>query len=167
MNSLFQFEIPKRMSHCSHQGELLLPGMEIYSQVLEKDTQGFIRHDFCSVCWNRVKNEGEKSKSRGYWKSKIEQRKSSTHSSRNNRALALLRELQQASEPQETEIFVLSLFLSRARQIALRQEVQKEGVTYQIYEILREEEYLTVKALQLSFLEIETIQKSLAVQLIS
>lgn len=165
MNLLFQFEIPKRSSSCFHKGERLNPGMEIYSLLLEDEKQGFSRRDFCSACWDSIQLEEEELGLRGYWKSKIEMRNPVVESSRVGRALALLRNLLQASEPQEAEIFVLCLFLAHARQIALRQEFQKEGINYQLYEVLRQEEYFTIKALQLSHIQIESIQQSLALKL--
>jgi hypothetical protein len=167
MNSLFQLEIPKRSAQCAHLGERLIPGMEIYSLLVEEEnTQKILRRDFCSACWKQVREaQSEQPAARGYWKSKIEKRKIAEGSSRVDRAFALLRSLQQAPEPQEAEIFVLCLFLSHARQLALRQEFQKEGVTYQLYEILRKEEFLTVKVINLSQIQIETLQKSLADQL--
>ncbi len=166
MNSLFQLDIPKRNGQCAYQGERLLPGMEIYSLLIEEDTQRLVRRDFCSACWKQVRAIEEKQPSaRGYWKAKIEKRKMSEGSSRVERVLALLRTLQQASEPQEAEIFVLCLFLAHARQLALRQEFQKEGVTYHLYEILRKEEFVTVKLMNLSQVQTETLQQSLAGQL--
>lgn len=167
MNSLFQLEIPKRSLQCAHQGERLLPGMEIYSLLLgEEKSERLARRDFCSACWAQVRPlQGEESSARGYWKSKIEKRKVVENLSRVERALAVLRTLQQAPELQEAEIFVLCLFLSHARQLALRQEFQKDGSTYHLYEILRKEEFLTVKVINLSQVQIETLQKSLADQL--
>ena len=102
---------------------------------------------------------------RGYWRSKIEKRKTVGGSPRIEQAFALLRALQQAAEPPETEIFVLCLFLSHARYLVLRQEFQKEGVSYYLYEVLHKEEFLTVKVVNLSQCQIETLQKSLAEQL--
>lgn len=167
MNSLFQLEIPKRSAQCAHQGERLLPGMEIYSLLIEEGKEQHIaRRDFCSACWSQIRTaQCEHPSARGYWKSTIEKRKATEGSSRVERALALLRTLQQAAEPQETEIFVLCLFLSHARQLALRQEFQKEGCTYHLYEIVRKEEFLTVKVINLSQVQIEALQKSLAEQL--
>jgi hypothetical protein len=166
MNSLFQLEIPKRNGQCAYQGERLLPGMEIYSLLIEEETQHLARRDFCSACWNQVRAIEEKqSSTRGYWKSKIEKRKTSAETSRIERALALLHILQQAPEPQAAEIFVLCLFLAHARQLALRQEFHKEGVTYHLYEILHKEEFVTVRVINLSQVQIETLQKSLADQL--
>lgn len=165
MNSLFQLEIPKRNTHCAEQGERLSAGMEIYSLLIEGETKELTRRDFCSACWTNRQIQEAKEASFGHWKSKIEQRKTSSESSRVGRALILLRELLQTTDPQEAEIFVLCLFLAHARQLALRQEFQKEGVNYHLYEVLRQEEFITVKAFTLSHLQIETIQQSLACKL--
>lgn len=162
MNSLFQIEIPKRSVHCFHQGEHLLPGMEIYSLLLEDESQQLVRRDFCTACWGEVSGIEEKKATQGYWKSKIELRKVAPESSRVGRALNLLRELRQAPEPCEGEIFILCLFLARARQIVLRQEFKKESIAYQLYEILHKEEYVTIKVVDLSQMQIENIQAALA-----
>jgi hypothetical protein len=162
MNSLFQLDIPKRSTHCGHQGERLLPGMDIYSLLLEGE-QDFKRRDFCATCWTQIEKEPDSH--RGYWKSKIEPKKPATEISRPARALALLQELLNTADPDEAEIFVLSLFLARARQLALRQEVQREGSLYYLYEIVGQEQFLTIKAHDLSDLQIEVLQKSLASKL--
>jgi hypothetical protein len=47
----------------------------------------------------------------------------------------------------------------------LRQEFQREGITYHLYEILRKEEFVTVKVVNFSQIQVERIQKSLADQL--
>lgn len=167
MNSLFQLEIPKRSAQCAHQGERLLPGMDIYSLLVEEGEDARLtRHDFCSACWKDVRDtQCEQPLARGYWKSKIEKRKAVEGSSRVERALILLRNLLRSTKPSEAEIFVLCLFLSHARQIALRQEFQKEGSAYYLYEILRKEEFITIKVINLSHIQIEALQKSLAEQL--
>lgn len=167
MNSLFQLEIPKRNGQCAHEGERLLPGMDIYSLLLEEgEEQRLARRDFCSACWAKVRDvQSQLPSNRGHWKSKIEKRKVPEGASRVERALALLRILQQSPEPREAEIFVLCLFLSHARLLVLRQEFKKEGENYHLYEILRKDEFITVKVVNLSLLQIETLQKSLADQL--
>ena len=162
MNSLFQLDIPKRSTHCSHQGERLLPGMDIYSLLFEEE-HNFKRKDFCATCWTQIEKGPDSH--RGYWKSKIESKKSLTETSRAARALTLLQELLHTPDPDEAEIFVLSLFLARARQLALRQEVQREGNLYYLYEIVGQEQFLTIKVYDLSALQIETLQKSLAAKL--
>lgn len=167
MNSLFQLEIPKRNIQCAHQGERLLPGMDIYSLILEEGVeQRLARRDFCSSCWTKIRDEHTLLPSnRGYWKSKIEKRKVPEGASRVEKALVLLRFLLQSGESQEAEIFVLCLFLSHARQLVLRQEFKREGETYHLYEILRKDEFVTIKVVNLSLIQIETLQKSLAEQL--
>jgi hypothetical protein len=161
MNSLVQIDIPKRSSYCFHQSEKLIPGMEIYSLLFDGESQRVERWDYCAVCWEKMQNERQLPVNRGYWKSKIESKKSLA-SSRVERALILLRDLLRASLPDEAEIYVLSLFLAHARQVALRQEYLEGDSTYQLYEILGQEEYFTVKVLNLSTTQIEMIQKSLA-----
>ena len=168
MNSLFQLNIPRRQTHCTHQGEPLLPGVTIYSLLLEEEnSERMLRRDFCVACWTVVQStQAGLPAARGYWKSRIEERKMVEGSSRIARALSLLQRLwQENSETQAAEIFVLSLFLSHARRLALRREFQKEGETYHLYEILRQDQFLTVKVVNLSPLEIESLQKSLAIQL--
>lgn len=168
MNSLIQVEIPKRNTQCAHQGERLLPGMEIYSLLLEeKESQRLERRDFCLACWTQIRDGLEKHLAcRGYWKSKIEKRKVMEGSSRIERAFTLLRSLQQEHPLKEAEIFVLCLLLSRARRLVLRQEFKNEGNLYHLYEIIRKEEFLTVKVVSLSHVQIENLQKSLAEQLL-
>ncbi len=163
MNSLFQLDIPKRHAHCCHQGERLVPGMEMYSLLVETETETYLRRDFCLPCWSLLQNEQAwPPVNRGYWKSKIELKKIPPSSTRTEKALVLLRELLQAPTPSEEEIFVLCLFLAHARQLALRQELQKEGNTYYLYEVLGQEEFFTIKVCALSSLRTEELQRSLS-----
>lgn len=167
MNSLIIIDIPKRSTHCFAHGERLAPGMEIYSLVYEdKSKKGMVRHDFCSICWNPELKKGEKFEFKTHWKSKIENKKLPLSSSRVERGLALLRHLIQQPEVDHEEIFILCLFLSHARQLTLRQEFQREGITYQLYEISRQEEFLTVKKVfNLSGHQITNMQASIAKKL--
>jgi len=166
MNSLLQFDIPRRNTQCTHLGERLLPGMEIFSLLVEEKGVRLARHDYCLSCWNQVRDKQcEQPVSHGYWKSTIEKRKVAEGSSRIERALLLLRELQQSPDSKEEEVFILCLFLSHARQLALRQEFKMEEGTYHLYEILRKEEFLKVKVVNLSEIQIDALKKSLAEQL--
>lgn len=163
MHSLVQLDIPRRNAQCAHQGEPLLPGMDIYSLLYEENgTKKIVRKDVCSTCWANFKDKGT---SKGYWKSKIEKKKSTETPARAVRALGLFKTLLSSPNIKEDEIFVLSLYLAHARQIAMRKEFQNENSTYYLYEIPRSEEFFTVKTVNLSPLQIEQIQKSLAVQL--
>ncbi len=116
---------------------------------------------FCAGCWEKMQKEKHLPVNRGYWKSKIESKRALV-SSRVERALVLLRDLLKASPLDEAEIYVLSLFLAHARQVALRQEYLEGDSTYQLYEILGLEEYFTIKVLNLTSFQIEMIQKSFA-----
>jgi hypothetical protein len=160
MNSLYTLDIPRKSSHCCLQGERFEPGMEMYSLLLEEESEKLSRRDYCSVCWNEGRKESDGS--RTYWKSVIERKKNEKDLSRIERGVSILRELLKQPDPNESELYVLCLFLARARQVALRQEYKKEGISYQMYEIIRYEEFLTVKVISLSDVEIEIIQKSLA-----
>lgn len=166
MKTPFQLEIPKRNVLCSNKGERLEPGMDIYSALLENEGQKFFRKDFCFSCWNSLQAcEKGRLETKVFWRSKIEPKKTVENLNRTGKALFLLRDFLNHPNGKEEEIFVLSIFLSHARQLALRQEFQKEGIDYHLYEILRQDEFLTVRAFILSDSQIETIQKSLASQL--
>lgn len=166
MNSIFQLEIPKRNQHCALQGERLLPGMEIISLLSEEDEAGMTRRDYCSECWTQFQNKMNSAiSSKCYWKSKIEKKQIVETSSRIDRALHLLRALLQEGSGKEGEIFVLCLFLAHARQLALRKEFQDNEVNYHLYEILKNEEFLTIKVVPLSQVEIGVWQRSIAEQL--
>jgi len=167
MKPLFQTEIPKRNTCCAHLGEPLISGMEIYSLLIEDDqTEKLSRRDYCSVCWNSLKGKQENpAPLKSYWKSKIEKKRAAEGTARTERAYSLLRALLQEGEAEEKKIFVLCLFLSHARKIVLRQEIQNESGIYHLYEILHKEEFITVKAINLSDIQVEEIQKSIAGQL--
>jgi hypothetical protein len=164
MNSLFQIEIPKRNLLCCDKGERLLPGMEYFSLLLEEDEK-MTRKDFCLTCWNQGSLKNSFSNNRGYWKSKIEIKKEINPSSRIDRATLLLKNLMENQKENENELFVLVMFLAHARRLALRQELEHEGEKFGLYEILKHEEFVTVKIIPLSHLEIEQIQQSLAAKL--
>lgn len=167
MKALNQLEIPKRSPQCAHNKEPLTGGMDIISFIYEEgDQHQLARSDYCTTCWQAVSQEvASKPHSRGYWKSKIEVRKQSAESSRTGKALQLLREMIQNPESSLEEIFVLALFLSHARQLLMRQEFEERGEAYQLYEIAKQDEFITIKIVNLSNLQIEEIQKSLAQKL--
>lgn len=150
-----------------HNGEAFKPEMEITSFIYEDREQNqIVRRDYCMNCWLSISREVcSNPNSRGYWKSKIEAKKEAPPSSRTGRALQLLREMIQNPESSPDEIFVLALFLSHARQLVLRQEFEERGVAYQLYEIAKQDEFITIKIVNLSNLQIDGIQKSLALKL--
>src|SRR5438128_648120 len=105
MKSLVQLDIPKRSSHCFHKGELLVPGMEVFSLLLTDQAEQIARRDYCTSCWKCGPSlSGDNSAVRGYWKSTIERKKSVEQPSRIGRALTLLQELRKAPEGREEEI---------------------------------------------------------------
>lgn len=165
MNSLFHVEIPKRNIVCSHAGERLISDMEIHSLLLEENEQ-LTRRDFCGACWNIIRNEIKETEKTTYWKSKIERKPAQKPSTRIDRALLLLKEWQQkGADFNELEKYVLCLFLAHARQITMRKEFKNEGELFRLYEITSQQEFITVKVIDLSPSQIEKIQQSLASQL--
>lgn len=143
-----------------------MPGMEIISLIREVEEHQMVRSDYCSGCWQEIYPVmGTKTESRGYWRSKIEPRKQVIESNRAKRALTLIKELLNNREKHLGEIFVLALFLARARLLALRQEFKEEGMAYQLYEILHQDEFITIQTIALPQIEIEAIQQVLAQKL--
>ncbi|WP_068468126.1 hypothetical protein [Candidatus Protochlamydia phocaeensis] len=164
MSIFFQIDIPKRSQSCSEKGERLLPGMEYYSLLRENDNGQISRQDFCVACWEQFSSQQDLSNSSGYWKSKIEPKKAAP-SSRSEKALTLLKSLLGQAAQHEEEIFVLIIFLSHARRLALRQEFESEGATWGLYEILQHEEFIRAKILPISQIEIVRIQQAIAEKL--
>ncbi len=165
MNSLFQIEIPKRNLSCCGKGERLLPGMDYYSLLSEDKEQKLVRKDFCTGCWSDAQSLNEFADNKGYWKSKIEIKKEPSAKSRIDRALILLKSLLQNQKEYEAELFVLAMFLSHARRLALRQELDRDGEKFGLYEILRQDEFVTIKTIPLTHLETEQLQRTLATKL--
>jgi hypothetical protein len=165
MNPLFQIDIPKRNTSCCSKGERLTSGMEYYSLLIEDEDQKLVRKDFCTTCWFERISKKEFPENKGYWKSKIEIKKEVNAKSRIDRALVLLQSLIQNQKEHEAEIFVLAMFLAHARRLALRKEIEHEGEKFGLYEILRQDEFVTIKIIPLTHLEIEGLQRSLASKL--
>lgn len=161
MHLFYQINIPKRNQACYRGGEPLLPGMEYYSLLLDREDQSCSRQDFCTKCW--LETNGEIAKGEGFWKSRIEiQESKKTPQPRIERALTLLKELMNHQEKNESELFVLSLFLAHARRLFLRREFEEHGASYALYEIGHQDEFVTIKKVALTDLEIGTLQSALA-----
>lgn len=168
MHPLFKIDIPKRSSHCIKGGERLIPGMDYYSLLLDEETQKMVRQDFCPTCWQQAVTQGDLTKNRGHWQSRVDAKheKGSAQSlNKIEKALSILKESQAMSERNDAEIFVLALYLARARQLILRKEMKDKGSYYNLYEIANQDEFLTIKKVDLSGLEINTIQQSLSKKL--
>lgn len=164
MNSLFQLDIPKRNTHCFAKGERFLPDMEVVSLLIETETRAVTRRDYCTACWDEFQN-GSVQGIQGYWKSKIERRTPPQASNRVERALHLIQQSIKEEEPDEAEIFVLALFLAHARQLLLRKEFTEQGKNYHLYEVAKQDEFITIRLIDLTQDQIEQKQKSLALKL--
>lgn len=159
----FQIEIPKRAGVCAHGGELMAPGMTYYSSLVLRDEDGgFDRHDYCAACWEQLTQKGEKIST---WKSAIPAKKvaSDLPKKRDDRAYYLLKEsLASDGVLAREEAFVLSLYLARRRRIFLRQEMARNDQKFQLYEVAETEEMLCVPKVELSHLQVESLQLELA-----
>lgn len=166
MNSLFQLDIPKRNVLCHHGEERLLPGMEYYSLIADDENAKIIRRDYCQACWHVVSVNQHLSNSHGYWQSKIEPKcEIKVIQSKTLRALVLLRQLLNQEDRNEGELFVLSLFLARARQLIFRKEIVQAGIKYYLYEMNHQDEFLTIKKIELTSDEIRILQQVLSEKL--
>ncbi len=165
MKTPFHIEIPKRNSICCQNGEKFIPGMDYFSLLSEDETKKIKREDYCSLCWSRLSTNRDLSKSRGYWKSKIEIKDKTPPASRAERALFLLKNLLKTENPPENEIFVLVLLLSHMRRLVLRKEFEEDCLRYGLYEIINQDEFIKIKLIHLSSLETEKIRQSIASKL--
>jgi hypothetical protein len=166
MNSLFQIEIPRRSAECFKGQEPLTPGTEYYSLLVnDEDEKKWVRRDFCPNCWQTMKEDVSAGQS--YWRSRIEEKPEvvAPISTKTGRALQILKDLLSRPDGNEAEIFVLVLYLAHARQLILRRDFEKEGIGYQVYEIAKQDEFLTIKKVSLMHLEGDLLQQSLSSKL--
>jgi len=166
MKTLFQLEIPRRGNVCVKGNEALIPGMEYFSVLVEDPELGLKRLDYCPTCWAIAKNEV---KARSQWKAKVLSKKEEApiHLNRDERILYLFKESTKEDTPEaHIETFVLALFLARRRLMYLRQEVkQDDGTIIQLYEEAATEEMYTIRKVDLSQVQISTIQLEVAKKL--
>lgn len=169
MKPPFQLDIPKRAQACAKGGEQLTPGMDYYSILVEDDALGLVRHDYCTACWEKGAKAEALANARSQWKSKVVFRKeddAQMHLNRDEKILYLLREaMKEQTDEAMAETFVLALYLARRRLLYLRQELEEEGHTVQLYEVAATEEMLAIKKIALSHLQIEKIQQDVAKKL--
>lgn len=157
MNPLFRIEVPRRAPACGNCKKILVVGDSYYSVLSLQEKDFPVRIDYCQECWQEHLGKN----ALGSWKGKVppknEKRKTVD---RNAKALELLKaSLKKEALADQEEAFVLSLYLARNRQIALRKELSSNT---SLYEILATEEMLVVPKLKLSTLEIDKIQERLA-----
>lgn len=164
MNPFLQLDIPKRSLACEKGGERLTPGTEYFSLITDGENDTIVRHDFCSKCWIPPQVD----KKQTYWKSSIEAKTENLpgSQSRIEKALTLLKKLLLEPQGKENEIFVLAIYLAHARKLTLRKEFEEQGIGYSLYEIMHQDEFVTIKRVDLSLLETTALQKTLSQQLL-
>lgn len=147
MKPIIHYDIPRRSNACSQGQEPLKPGMT-YHTMLEESPEGeIVRKDYCIECWNSEKLSGTVN-----WKSSVPKppKPAITPAARDESSLMLLK----GGECQPEEAFVLALYLSRRKKIALRKETRERNY----YEVLATEEIITVSKVPLDQLSISEIQ---------
>lgn len=167
---MFQIDIPKRAAACAHHGEVLTPGMEYFSALLPGEIEGvFVRSDFCQNCWDQQSKKKPFNYATSTWKSIVPAKKqeSDLPKQRDERAFYLLKEALASTEANAPEeAFILALYLARRRLIVLRQELKRKNMPpASLYEVADTEEMLCVPKIDLSHLQVETIQLAIAKKL--
>lgn len=146
-------EIPKPCQECS-KGSEPLAGKEYYSALFENEEQSHLeRKDFCSACWKAFISESAFSKVKSYWKSRMPEKNLAIKppKSKQEAVFASLADLlKQDTDEARRLSYMLTLFLARQKLLALRQEVELEGVKCGLFEILHLNEMICVKKVPLS-----------------
>lgn len=167
--SIFKIEIPKRNSLCAQGQEPFTSDMEFYSVLRDGVEEGvYIREDYCLKCWEKLSAENTLENIRSTWKSKVPVKKevSELPKERDARAMYLLKEALLRQEPDDiAEAFILAMYLARKRIIYFRRDlVLADGQNASIYEVSQTEEMLCIPKMALSVLQIEKVQRALAVK---
>ncbi len=165
-----KWEIPSRGRTCC-KGEESLQQDTIYYTLLSIDeATGYQRRDYCAKCWQEEVEAKAIPIQSVHWKATIPKRQSKKvdYAEFGEKALLLLREVVERSERQsQEEAFVLGLYLQRLKLIAARQELQREGVNYTVYEVVETAEMVMVPRVTLTAAEISHLQVSLTQKLSS
>jgi len=148
-------QIPPRSRRCCKEQEEFYPGGEYYSNLEPDSKEGYKRNDFCPACWNK---EGSSS-GKIFWKSRVPIKEPPTAIPRNQETLSFLRELQNGRE--ESQAFVLALFLARKGLLRRLKEVQENNEAILVYEMVETEEILFIKKVELSVIQVENVRKAL------
>lgn len=160
----FQWHIPRRHAHCAWSQEIIPPGNEVYSLLIEEEEQ-FVREDYSSEGWEQAGRERCAQVQGIHWKGRVPEKKEKPQlpQDRDERALHLLKERVTQVDPfAQEEAFFLALYLLRRRRLALRQEIVQGGVPLSLYEVMDTEEMVTVPRLVLSEIETAQVQARLA-----
>lgn len=168
MSYLGPIEIPKRSAHCFDQKEPLTAGMDYVSVILNDESgEKFIRQDFCLPCWQKKEKQGLSSTYKSFWKGKVPPSKAEKQVPFHpDQLLEWLRQALQDSTPAgQARAFVLALFLTRKKQLFLRQEVKVQSKPALLFEVAETEEMLTVQKIDLTITQIASIQQELTEEL--
>lgn len=168
MRHYFNIDIPKRHSQCSHAEEKLVPGKEMFSAIFEEEER-FVRKDFCSQCWEELRNDAKMEEAITTWKSLVPDKREAKDIflDRDDKALALLNQFAESEKQEEVEqAMILALYLNRKRKLYQRKEITNEkGETTLLFEAARTQEVIAVKKIDLQTIDLDAIQKLIAAQL--
>lgn len=166
--ALHTFEIPRRHRYCVQGKEEFIPGQSYYS-LLESGEQGYGRNDYCPECWKKTHEQhSDRLEGKIFWKSCVPQKLQASEEAmrRDERALELLKEFSSSDQQEELcQAFILALLLTRNKLLQLRQEIEEEECTIQLYEVRNTEEMIGIKKVDLSSIQSDLIQTALAKQL--
>ncbi len=149
-------EIPRRSTACAECKSPLLRGAEVISVLLEEAP---FRADYCTKCSEDAPKETPR------WRSQVPERIKSRYSDmkREERALAVLKDLVKEPTDRWGEIFFLAQYLERKKILLLRQDlVTMQGIPLSIYEVAETEEIIKIPRLDPKALPLGQIQASLA-----
>ncbi len=160
--ALQHYEIPRRHKRCVQGEESFDHGMSYFSLIEPLKEGGYERKDYCVDCWRKNSDEVE---GKIYWKSSVPKKVEVSEAAlrRDERALRLLKETCQSEDAEElARAFVLALLLTRNKLLQMKQDVQEEGKTLQLYEVRGTEEMFFVRKVELSSIQTNDVQRSLA-----
>lgn len=156
-----KWEIPHRSRSCARGQEILAPETPYFSVLTTDEAGRYTRHDYCSTCWEKERQEAPLPPEAAHWKGiipKKAQKKQDTWEM-GERALQLLREcIDQKDLLKRQEAFALGLYLQRMKRAVARQDVVEDNETFMLLEILETGEMLSVPQMILSPSEVDTLQ---------
>jgi hypothetical protein len=157
MIRLLQAGIPRRQRNCFGCQKAFAEKQEYHSILGDEEKGIFIRHDYCSECFN---NAVAKEKPHVAWKGIVAGSllKKGDSADRTTHLLDYLKD--SLTKPAEaSNAFFIALYLARKRVIIYRHEfLNHEGRTLWIYEVAATEEMLTVEKVPLTKLRNPQIQ---------
>lgn len=142
------YEIPRRSRLCVQCCSSFAPGAVYYSSLSES----FERSDYCFNCFQDQEEKGSI-----FWKAAIPE-KVKVQTKQAERALELLRNIYREEEGMAS---ILALYLQRQKLIIRRQEVEEAT----LYEVVETEEILSIKKVDPSQLDVESLQSEISKRL--